>query len=128
MVIPENKEAHIKQKKKYDLAQLDDLDAVACPCGQSRRAFFKEDGIASVHLVDICEEAKPHVHKKMTEIYVVLDGKGWIELDGERIPVRPMSAVKINSGCRHRALGRMRILNIAIPAFDPEDEWFEDEA
>ena len=80
-----------------------------------------------MHLVDIREDARPHYHKKMTEIYVVLDGQGWIELDGEHIPVRPMSAVKIDPGCRHRAVGTMRILNTAIPAFDPADEWFDDE-
>ena len=48
-----------------------------------------------------------------------------IQIDGERISVRPMSSVMIKPGCRHRALGKMRILNIAIPRFDPADEWFD---
>ncbi len=117
-----------RHNKNHDVAQLDALDAVACPCGQSRRAFLKTDGVASVHLVNISADARPHYHKTMTEIYVVLAGKGWIELDGERIPVQPLSAVKINPGCRHRAVGTMRILNTVIPAFDPEDEWFDEEA
>ena len=116
-----------KAGKKYSVVQLDALDAIACSCGQTRRAFLEdEDGIASVHLVDIEENAKSHYHKHMTEIYVVLQGDGWIECDGERIPVQPMSAVKIRPQCRHRAIGAMRILNIAIPAFDPADEWFDE--
>ena len=28
-------------------------------------------------------------------------------------------------GCRHRAVGKMGIVNVSIPPFDPEDEWFD---
>ncbi len=28
-------------------------------------------------------------------------------------------------GCRHRAVGKMKIVNVSIHAFDPEDEWFD---
>jgi mannose-6-phosphate isomerase-like protein (cupin superfamily) len=61
----------------------------------------------------------------MTEIYYILEGEGFMELDGERIAVRPMSSVLIKPGCRHRAVGRMKIINVPIPAFDPADEWFD---
>ncbi|MEM9479589.1 MAG: cupin domain-containing protein [Verrucomicrobiota bacterium] len=110
--------------KRYDVAQLDEIEPVRCPCGHARRAF---EGVASMHLVDIEEDAKTHYHKKMTEIYVVLEGEGFIELDGEKVPVRPMSAVFIKPGCRHRAIGKLRIVNVPVPSFDPEDEWFDDE-
>ncbi|MEM0897766.1 MAG: cupin domain-containing protein [Verrucomicrobiota bacterium] len=110
-------------EKRYELAQLDEIDPVRCPCGHARRAF---GGVASMHLVEIEEDAKTHYHKKMTEMYLVLEGEGFIELDGEQIPVRPMSAVFIKPGCRHRAIGRLRIVNVPVPAFDPEDEWFDD--
>ena len=78
-----------------------------------------------MHQVDIKADAQTHYHKAMTEIYVVLEGVGEMELDGERIPVRPMSSVMIKPGCRHRAIGKLKILNIAIPKFDPADEWFD---
>lgn len=78
-----------------------------------------------MHLVRIEEDARTHYHKRMTETYVVLEGEGWLELDGERVPVRPMSTVMIRPGCRHRAVGKLTILNIPVPAFDPEDEWFD---
>ena len=45
----------------YLFAQLDGIDAVDCPCGLSRRAFTDDsDQTASVHLVDISEDARPH--------------------------------------------------------------------
>lgn len=111
---------------RYQIAQLDRIDAVTCPCGQTRRAFTDDpDHIASVHLVDISYDARPHYHKKMTEIYVILQGEGYIELDGELFKVQPMTAIKIRPGCRHRAVGRMRILNTVLPAFDANDEWFD---
>ena len=78
-----------------------------------------------MHLVKIERDARVHYHKRMTEIYLVLEGEGFLELDGARVPVRPMTAVFIKPGCRHRAVGKMKILNIPIPAFDPADEWFD---
>jgi mannose-6-phosphate isomerase-like protein (cupin superfamily) len=108
----------------YSIAQLNDMQAVECPCGYARRAFTTDsDRLASVHLVDISEDARPHFHKKMTEIYIILEGAGFVELDGDKIPVTPMTVIKIKPGCVHRAIGKMRLLNIAIPAFDAEDEW-----
>lgn len=109
----------------FHFAQLDELHPVSCPCGQARRAFTDGPGVASVHLVDILKDAKTHYHKKMHEIYLVVEGEGYLELDGEKVPVKPMSAVLIKPGCRHRAVGDLRIVNIPIPAFDPDDEWLD---
>ena len=110
----------------YLISQLDDIPPLRCPCGFTRRAFADSpDALASLHLVDIQEDARTHHHKKMTEIYLVLDGQGQMELDGKLIPVKPLTAVYIKPGCRHRAIGRLKIINIPVPAFDPEDEWFD---
>ena len=110
----------------YHISQLDELPAVPCPCGRAKRAFADVAGApASVHLVEIAAEARAHYHKRMTETYVILEGEGHLELDGELIPVRPWTAVQIPPGCRHRAVGNLKILNIPVPAFDPEDEWFD---
>ena len=110
----------------YLLAQLDAIDGVPCPCGTARRAFaVPENTSATVHVVEISVDARTHYHKRLTEIYVILDGEGHLELDGQRVAVRPMTAVLIRPGCRHRAVGRLRVLNIVIPPFDPADEWFD---
>ena len=111
--------------RNYYVAQLDELEPTRCPCGQARRAFAQSGNAASVHVVDISLDARTHYHKRMTEIYLVLEGEGQLEVDGELVPVKPMTAVYIRPGCRHRAVGRMRIINIPVPAFDPTDE-FED--
>ena len=110
----------------FVIEQLDEIPPQPCPCGFTRRGFITaENPVASVHQVDIQEDARTHYHKGMTEIYVVLEGTGEMELDGQRFPVRPMSSIMIKPGCRHRAIGKLRILNIAIPKFDPADEWFD---
>jgi mannose-6-phosphate isomerase-like protein (cupin superfamily) len=110
----------------YLMAQLDETPGVPCPCGVARRAFLMPDNsVASLHMVDIMEDARVHYHKRMTEIYYILEGEGFLELDGERVPVKPNASVLIKPGCRHRAVGRMRILNIPIPAFDAADEHFD---
>jgi hypothetical protein len=111
---------------RYWLAQLDQIEPAACPCGLSRRAFtFPQNALATVHLVDISADSRLHYHKKLTEIYLVLEGEGFVELDGALTPVKPLTAVFIKPGCRHRAVGKMRVLNVPIPAFDPADEWFD---
>jgi mannose-6-phosphate isomerase-like protein (cupin superfamily) len=112
--------------QNFVVAQIDQIPAVPCPCGSARRAFAATQGsVASVHQVDIQADAQRHYHKKMTEIYVVLEGEGHLELDGEMVAVKPMTSVMIKPGCRHRAVGKMRIFNIAVPAFDAGDEWFD---
>jgi len=112
--------------QNYEVVQLDALDPTRCPCGWSRRAFADpENSEASVHLVEILEDARTHYHKTLTETYVVLEGEGWLELDGERIPLKPLTTVKIKPGCRHRAVGKLKVLNIVLPVFDPADEWFD---
>ncbi len=110
----------------YMITQLDEIDAVPCPCGMSQRAFVSDDNpLATMHMVDITVDAKTHYHKKLTEIYLILEGEGHMELDGELIPVKPLTAIFIKPGCRHRAVGKLKLVNIPIPAFDPEDEWFD---
>ena len=108
----------------YMVADLEKIDPVPCPCGQARRAFAEPDNdVATLHVVDIKTDSEVHYHKTMTEIYLVLEGEGFMELDGEKIPVKPMTSIFIKPGCRHRAVGNLRIVNIPIPAFDPADEW-----
>jgi mannose-6-phosphate isomerase-like protein (cupin superfamily) len=113
-------------RKNYMIAQLDEIEAVKCPCGFSRRAFVSPDNpVATIHMVDIQTDARTHYHKKLTEIYLILEGEGYMELDGEMIPVKPLTSILIKPGCRHRAVGKMKIVNIPVPAFDSSDEWFD---
>jgi mannose-6-phosphate isomerase-like protein (cupin superfamily) len=110
----------------FMVSQLDQVPPVRCPCGWARRAFAaSSDNVASMHIVEIEEDSRAHYHKRMTEIYLVLEGTGQMELDGQLIPVKPMTAIYIRPGCRHRAIGKLRIVNIPVPSFDETDEWFD---
>jgi mannose-6-phosphate isomerase-like protein (cupin superfamily) len=110
----------------FMIADLDALEAVRCPCGFAKRAFAVPDNaVATLHVVDIQHDSRTHYHKRMTEIYLVLEGEGRMELDGQSFPVKPMTAIFIKPGCRHRAVGHLKIINIPIPAFDEADEWFD---
>ena len=113
---------------RFIVAQLDEIPGVPCPCGSSARAFMTDDNsTATIHRVTISKDARTHYHKTLTEIYLVLEGEGFLELDGTRVPLKPMTTVMIKPGCRHRAVGNLKIINVAIPAFDPQDEWFDEE-
>jgi len=76
-------------------------------------------------MVDIQQDSRTHNHREMTEIYLVLEGEGQMELDGQLIAIKPMTAIYIKPGCRHRAIGNLKIINIPIPAFNDSDEWFD---
>lgn len=102
------------------------MPAIECPCGETRRAFVDDaEKVASLHIVEISKDSQTHYHKRLTEIYYILEGEGQMELDGELHAVRPGDAILIKPGCRHRAIGKLRVLNVPIPAFDPADEWFD---
>ena len=111
---------------QYRFQQMDQMSPIQCPCGLTRRAFIDDPAqTASLHLLDVQVNAQVHYHKKITEIYFILEGEGHMELDGTRVPVQPFSAILIKPGCRHRAVGKLRVAITAIPAFDPQDEWFD---
>ncbi len=110
------------------VADIAALPPVRCPCGWARRAFADLPGAAaSVHRVEILADARTHYHKVQTETYYVLecDPGAAVELDGEPVPVKPGVAVMIPPGVRHRAVGKMTILNFVVPPFDEADEWFD---
>ena len=115
--------------KRYEAIEFGALPVNVCCCGTVQRAFAEHDGSpSSVHLLALSDEPTCHYHKKTTEIYVILEGEGHLELDGELVPVRPLSAVMIKPGCRHRGIGKMKLLNISVPKFDPEDFFYEEDA
>lgn len=111
---------------RYSITHFDDVAPQPCPCGQTRRAFADDpDRIATFHVVRIQADSQVHYHKKLTEMYYVLEGTGQMELDGERFAIRPGSVVQIKPLCRHRAAGDLKVVVVAVPAFDSDDEWFD---
>jgi mannose-6-phosphate isomerase-like protein (cupin superfamily) len=112
--------------QRFTISRTAQLPTQPCPCGLTQRSFVDDpERIASLHRVKITDDAVAHYHRETTEIYFVLEGSGEIELDGNRYPVTTGDSILIKPGCWHRALGQLTIINVAIPAFDPQDEWFE---
>ena len=113
--------------KRYEAIEFPDLQAQECCCGTVRRAFAAdEESPASVHLLELADEPTCHYHEKTTEIYVIVEGEGYLELDGVRVPGKPMSASMIKPGGRHRGVGTMKLYNISIPRFDPDDFFYDE--
>jgi mannose-6-phosphate isomerase-like protein (cupin superfamily) len=118
------------QTASYVVADFASIPPVPCPCGWSRRAFLDVPASpVSLHRVEIAVDAKVHFHKRLTEVYYILecDAGAAMELDGERVPVHPGMTVLIPPYLRHRAVGKMKVLVMASPRFDPADEWATDD-
>ncbi|MBN2309979.1 MAG: cupin domain-containing protein [Candidatus Hydrogenedentes bacterium] len=101
-----------------------EIEPVPCPCGQSRRIVTGRDNDrASIHRVSIDGRAQTHYHQRLTEYYIVLDGTGVVELDGEEVLVEPGDVIYIPPGTRHALHGRFEIINVVVPPFDAADEF-----
>jgi mannose-6-phosphate isomerase-like protein (cupin superfamily) len=104
------------------------LPGVPCPCGTARRAFADiAEFPCTIHQTEIRVDAELHYHKRITETYYFLECEEnpKMQLDDELIPVKPGMCILIPPGVRHRAIGRMRVLIVAFPKFDPNDEWLD---
>jgi mannose-6-phosphate isomerase-like protein (cupin superfamily) len=113
--------------RRYEIVELGAVPGVPCPCGTARRAFADSDSPLTFHLTDIATDAQLHYHKEHTETYYFLScgPEAKIQLDDDIVPVRPGLCVLIPPGVRHRAIGKMQVLIVSVPKFDPADEWFD---
>ena len=114
--------------RRAEIVDFNEIEPVPCPCGQARRAFTDvADYPGTVHRTDISADARVHYHKRLTEVYYILEcgADARMELDGEQVPIAPGMCILIRPGVRHRALGPMQVLVIVQPKFDPADEWFD---
>jgi mannose-6-phosphate isomerase-like protein (cupin superfamily) len=112
----------------YEIVDFGSLKATPCPCGTARRAFVDAvDFPATIHVTEISADARTHYHRRISEAYYFLEcaANAQMQLNDEIVPVRPGMAILIRPGTRHRAIGNMKVLIVAIPKFDPSDE-FED--
>jgi mannose-6-phosphate isomerase-like protein (cupin superfamily) len=72
-----------------------------------------------------------HYHAETEEIYVVLDGRAEMEVDGERRDVGSGDAILIPPGAWHQitaAGGPLRILCCCAPPYRDDDTYFADDA
>jgi len=122
---------HKKEVPPFEWIDFDQMQSVPCPCGMAKRALLDvEDFPGSLHVTQITKDAVTHYHKRITEVYYILEchPEAKMELQGETYPLKPGACIMIRPGTRHRAIGEMRVLILAIPKFDPNDEWFDEPA
>ena len=114
--------------RRYRVADFEQIAGVPCPCGTARRAFQEvHEFPATVHVTSITADARLHYHKRLTETYYFLECHpgASMQLDDEILPVKPGICIMIPPGVRHRAIGEMKVLIMALPKFDPADEWLD---
>ena len=113
-------------KRGFEVVDFNEMEGVPCPCGSARRAFGDIDDFpATVHVTEISSDAKLHFHKQLTETYYFLEGDpgARMQLDDQFVDVHPGMSIMIRPGTKHRAIGRMKVLIVVLPKFDPADEW-----
>ena len=113
----------------FEIVDFNTLPPTYCPCGTARRAFSDvSDFPATIHVTEISTDAKLHYHKTLTETYFILEceSDAQIQLDDQIIPIQQGMSILIRPGTRHRAIGKMKVLIVVMPKFDPDDEWFDE--
>jgi mannose-6-phosphate isomerase-like protein (cupin superfamily) len=118
----------VRASKGYEIVDFAEIEGVSCPCGTARRAFGDvADFPGTVHVTEISTDAELHYHKRLTETYYILEcgPDAQMQLDDDIISLKPGMCILIRPGVRHRAIGKMKVLIIAVPKFDPADEWMD---
>jgi mannose-6-phosphate isomerase-like protein (cupin superfamily) len=75
------------------------------------------------------QETQRHYHAASEELYVLLEGSGEMEVDGERASVGPGDAILIPPGARHQiraaADAPLRFLCCCAPPYSHSDTYFD---
>ncbi len=111
----------------YLVRHVENAPVVPCLCGESVRPLtFPDVKTCSLHIPLITDSAR-HYHRIMTEVYYVLEGSGIMELNEDRIEVRPGSVIYIEPGTRHKLKSELGVKTIvfSVPAFLEEDEYLD---
>jgi mannose-6-phosphate isomerase-like protein (cupin superfamily) len=106
---------------KYQAFELDDLQA---DHSKSYAEFLRRPGISmGVYHLPAGEKDLQHPHA-VDEVYVVLAGRGALEIEGERIDVGPGRVVSVDIGADHRFVDVTEDLSVLVvfaPASTPQD-------
>jgi mannose-6-phosphate isomerase-like protein (cupin superfamily) len=89
-------------------------------------AAARNQSLAEAELAD-GQATLRHYHAESEEIYVVLEGYGEMEIEGERRPVGPGDTILIPPGAWHQLRaqdGPLRILCCCAPPYRDDDTFF----
>ena len=109
------------------VAARDELRAFTTKDGSTIREFH-HTGAQSLAEASVSAGARTqrHQHRVTEEIYVVLEGEGELEVDGERRGVGPGDAILIPAGAWHEitAKSELRFLCCCVPPYTDDDTYF----
>jgi mannose-6-phosphate isomerase-like protein (cupin superfamily) len=113
--------------KGYLIRRLQEAPTVPCPCGQSTRPLTAADTPTCNLHVTFITDSTLHYHRECTEVYLVLEGHGQMELNGDTVDVGPGTVVYIEPFTRHRLWSKegVRTVVFGVPALRPDDEYFD---
>jgi len=111
----------------YVVRRLENAPTVPCPCGESTRPLTSADTpTCSLHVTSINDSIR-HYHRETTEVYYILEGRGQMELNGDLVEIEPGMTILIEPNTRHRLASSqgVRTIVFSVPAFRPDDEYFD---
>lgn len=113
--------------KGYRVHRVSESPTVPCSCGESTRVLTRPDGLACNFHVTFIQDSVKHYHKECTEVYYILEGKGKMELNNDTVAVEPGMVIYIEPNTKHRlySLEGVRTIVLGIPAWNPEDEYYD---
>ena len=99
----------------------------ACVAGREKLPLGDAFGLANfgVNLTRLkpgSASALRHSHSRQDEFVYILAGEPVLVTDTGETPLKPGMCILIRPGVRHRAIGRMTVLIVVFPKFDPDDE------
>ena len=116
-----------KTSQGYMIRRLAEAPTVPCPCGQSTRPLTRDDTPhCNLHVTFIKDSVK-HYHKETTEVYLILEGRGRLELNDDVVEVEPGMVVYIEPYTSHKLTSAEGVKTVVfgVPALRPEDEYFD---
>jgi quercetin dioxygenase-like cupin family protein len=109
------------------VASREELQAFTTKDGSEIREFHhtSAQSLAEASLT-AGESTQRHYHAASEEIYVVLEGEGDLEIDGEVRRLRPGDSALIPPGAWHEigAVSALRFLCCCVPPYRDEDTYF----
>jgi mannose-6-phosphate isomerase-like protein (cupin superfamily) len=86
----------------YLVRKVQDAPTVPSECGQSTRPLtYPDTTVCNLHVTFIKDSTK-HYHRKCTEVYYILQGRGKMELNDDLVDVEPGTVVYIEPYTSHR--------------------------
>lgn len=72
------------------------------------------------------ERVEPHAHRQTSQIYVALQGRALVEIDGVPTPLEPYKAVLVPAFAEHCAMAAgiedAIVMNISVPPLSAADQ------